>query len=152
LTKLSALIGKQAFIWSLVAAGHTPAAAKVFEDGVRAWAAFECAAYAHVASHDPLNILKPHEERRLFQLGTKLARRFAARIRSGKYKKDDVPDVLSRSLHGPSIDFIAGRLAENAQRAAMEKLPKQKVTLNWTAKSGEKALDNFLQGNCRAIY
>jgi hypothetical protein len=121
------------------------------DDGFRAWAAFECAAYATVARHDPLKIVKPQEERRLFELGLRLARRFAKTVRSGKYKRGNLPDPLAFSLTGPSIEFIAGRIAENAQISAFRKIRQETKSYDWTSRSGEKAREYYLQANCRLI-
>lgn len=127
--------------------------ADTFGEGARAYAAFGCAAYAQVAArHDPLKIVDPNEPSRLFNLGVSEARKHAKAILSGQYNPStDILDGFRSSLAGPSVDFIAGRLAEYAQSEALEELPKKEVTLEWTTESGEKARETYQSRNCRAL-
>jgi len=109
--------------------------------------------YAHIATrHDPFKHVKATEEARLFEVGVKEARKHAKSILSGQFDpQQDILDSFRWSLSGPSVDFVAGRLAEHAQSAVIEELPKKPVSLEWTPEAGEKARENYIKENCRVL-
>ena len=79
--------------------------------GKKLWAAFECSDLADAAGN-------AKESLRLFYIGYNEGRVFAEAVQAGKIEKQDinaeVPLAVLLLLHGPTVDFILGRIFEAA--------------------------------------
>jgi hypothetical protein len=120
----------------------------------RAFAAFECAAYAELAGNHG-------EQQRLFEVGIGASREFVDALLKGQISKADiltvVPVAISNVASGPSADFIVGRIYDAVTGAAYDKVVKddsEGVPLpvdKWLTDSAVRkpvATAKFDKGNC----
>jgi hypothetical protein len=108
--------------------------------GMKAWAAFECAALALTSDN-------AKENQRLFTLGYEQGRSFIHALRSGKLQRQDVdgnvPVGLLWKLEGPNVDFMLGRVWEAAYANAHRQIHSASSD-SWTL----LAQSEFLKRNC----
>lgn len=87
--------------------------------GRAAWAAFECAGYAHLAAQES-------EAQRLTQFGIDQGRKFLKAHRSGQITKADLEHVVPADVYlypeGPSDDFNLGLIYSRAAESAASKV------------------------------
>jgi hypothetical protein len=109
--------------------------------GHKLWAAFECAALADVAG--------TREGQRLFDIGYTQGRVFVEAVQAGKVAEQDinekVPLAVLPLLHGPTVDFILGRIFE----AAIDDVTKD-IPLNEPDENEKKivAQSKYAKMNC----
>ena len=110
--------------------------------GNKLWAAFECAALADVTGN-------AKEGQRLFDIGYNQGRLFVEAVQAGKVAEQDikgkVPPAVLLLLHGPTVDFILGRIFE----AAIDDVTKD-VPLNEPDENEKKivAQSKYAKMNC----
>lgn len=87
--------------------------------GQKVFPAFQCSIAAEHAK-------KPDAQKRLFFLGLESGRVFLEALQQGKVKREDISKTVAIAvtmrLKGPSIDFMLGRVWENATDYYYEKL------------------------------
>ena len=109
--------------------------------GHELWAAFECAALADVAG--------TREGQRLFDIGYNQGKVFVEAVQAGKVAEQDikekVPFAMLLLLHGPTVDFILGRIFE----AAIDDVTKD-IPLNEPYENEKKivAQSKYAKMNC----
>jgi hypothetical protein len=110
---------------ALLFAGSTvlSAGAHTARDGRVMWSAFQCATFAEMSGDTK-------EQERLFTIGLKVGRQFVEAVQNRKISPEavnsEVPIGVIMLLAGPSVDFIIGRIFENATGDAYDKIVKQK--------------------------
>jgi hypothetical protein len=92
--------------------------------GHKVWIAFECSALADITGNAT-------ESQRLFDVGYKAGKTFVEAVQDGKVNTQDinkeVPVGVIILLHGPTVDFILGRIYEAAgDNATKDVLPDDK--------------------------
>jgi hypothetical protein len=116
--------------------------------GTEAWSAFECSS---LASH----IKDTKEAERLFLFGYEQGKKFIRAIKANKIEKEDissgVPMIMLLLLQGPSEDFMLGRIYENAQEHALEKVFKTDAKFNSEQFQKDIAKSEFRNRNCQFI-
>jgi hypothetical protein len=99
-----------------LAAGPVNAEAADVQQAQRMYSAFSCSVYAGW-----MNDLE--EQDRLFNVGYEAGHRFIAAVESGSVTDDDlftkVPQGVSRSVFGPTTEFILGRMFQSAAMNAL---------------------------------
>lgn len=87
--------------------------------GAAAWSAFECAVLASYTKNS-------EEQQRLFDFGLNEGRRFIAALQADQVRKEDidsgVPMIVLMVSRGPSVDFMLGRLYQEAEESASKKV------------------------------
>jgi len=116
--------------------------------GAEAWSAFECSS---LASH----IKDSKEGERLFLFGYEQGKKFIRALKANKIEKEDisngVPMIMLLLLEGPSEDFMLGRIYENAQEHALEKVFKTDDKFNSEQFQKDIAKSEFRKRNCQFI-
>ena len=125
-------------------------------DGRVMWSAFQCATFAEMSGSN-------QEQDRLFGIGMKTGRRFVEALQNNQISpeamRSEVPIGVTMLLAGPSVDFIIGRIFENATRDAFDSIVKQKNGVlmpvdDWVQDQEVRKLiaqRKYLQGNCGLI-
>ena len=113
-----------------------------------AWSAFECSSLAS-------KINDSKEQERLFLFGYEQGKKFIRALKANKIEKEDlskeVPMIMLLLLEGPSEDFILGRIYENAQEHALEKVFKTDGKFNSEQFQKDIAKSEFWNHNCQFI-
>ena len=114
------------------------------------WSAFTCAIYAEISD-------QKEEQKRLKEVGIRAGRKFLAalldkEIGESEYSKH-VPVVVTLLLGGPSVDFMLGRIFENATKKAWDKSMEKVGTYDDLGKTIQKAKARnlFHASNCAII-
>lgn len=121
------------------------------------WSAFVCTMYAEMS--------KNHEQQqRLFDLGVDRGREFLRAVRAGEIADSEisnkVPLAVAMSLNGPTIDFIIGRIFEQATGYAFDsvvKMDSNGLTLevsSWVTDEKTQKLiaeDKYITQNCEFV-
>jgi hypothetical protein len=140
----------------LVGLAPLNATAQGARDGRVTWSAFECATFAELSGDTK-------EQERLFTAGVKAGRQLVEALQKGRISREamssEVPIGVTMLLAGPSVDFIIGRIFENATRDAYDNVVKRKDGLalpvdDWVRDDGltkSIAQQKYSQGNCRLI-
>lgn len=130
----------------------SPAFAQTSKDyaamGAASWAAFECSSLAAHANNR-------EQQERLFLYGYKMGQEFVKAVLRNKVdRKDllsDVPSGFVMMLEGPSIDFILGRVFENAQDNALKGVLVTNGELNPPELQAAYSETKFQKANCRLV-
>jgi hypothetical protein len=140
----------------LAASWSVAAAAQNARDGRVMWSAFQCATFAEMSGDT-----KEHE--RLFGIGLKAGRQFVEAVQNGQISpeavRSEVPIGVTMYLGGPSVDFIIGRIFENAMGDAYDDIVKRKnglplPTSDWIMdKEARKpdANNKYAKSNCALL-
>ena len=116
--------------------------------GKLAWSAFECSSVASVSGNDK-------ERERLFSIGYDSGKRFVQALQAGKISKADglniAPSGFLMLAHGPTIDFILGRVFESAQDNALKDVFATNGNLNSEKLQTTIANNRFHERNCALL-
>lgn len=145
-----------ASIFVVIGADGQPAA-KTPNLGRVMWSAFSCAAYAEMAGDES-------EQKRLFNIGYTAGQKFISGIRDTSISEADAreaPIGVLMYLSGPSIDFMLGRVFENATQDAFDRIVKMDSggmpilnPLEWVSDEEVKKIKaetKFRNSNCELI-
>jgi hypothetical protein len=140
----------------LAASWVLTAAAQNARDGRVMWSAFQCATFAEMSGDKK-------ENERLFGIGLKAGRQFVEAVKNGQLSPEavssEVPIGVTMYLAGPSVDFIIGRIFENAMGDAYDDVVKRKngtllPTTDWVVDEEIRKPDakhRYVKGNCALI-
>lgn len=140
----------------LAASWVLTAAAQNARDGRVMWSAFQCATFAEMSGDKK-------ENERLFGIGLKAGRQFVEAVKNGQLSpeavRSEVPIGVTMYLAGPSVDFIVGRIFENAMGDAYDDIVKRKngmplPTSDWVMDEEIRKPDakhRYVKGNCSLI-
>jgi hypothetical protein len=124
------------------------AGAQSARDGRVMWSAFQCATFAELSGNTK-------EQERLFTIGVKAGRQFVEALQNGQISREalssEVPIGVSMLLAGPSVDFIIGRIFENAMRDAYDNAVKDGTSRRDGELRKLEAEQKYLRGNCALI-
>lgn len=117
--------------------------------GRLAWSAFQCSVFAEMAGD-------AKEQERLFQVGYLSSQKYVGGIKNKTISEAEArgaPIGLLALLAGPTIDFISGRIFENATQDAFDAVVKTKVDGTTIYNPSEWVNDDRLkQARARAKY
>ncbi len=118
------------------------------------WTAFECGTYAEMSGNS-------ERQAALFERGMTAGRQFFAAIEAGtiteEEQQNNVPFIVRMLAAGPSIDFILGRIFENAMNSAFDDVVKEDMAgmplpmeewLNDDELEKSRAQVLYQRGNC----
>ena len=116
--------------------------------GLATWSAFECSTLAAQTKN-------AMEQERLFLYGYRQGQTFIEAVRAGKIDRKDlsseVPMGVMLLLEGPTVDFILGRIYENAQENALKDVLTTEQRLNPDEVQTMLAQGKFRRANCGLI-
>jgi hypothetical protein len=135
------------FAGSMVLTGDAQSA----RDGRVMWSAFECGLFAEMSGNK-------EEQERLFGIGIKAARQFINALQNGQISpeavRSEVPIGVTMYLSGPSVDFIIGRIFENATKDAFDAVVERKngqATIRDDEVRKSNARHKYGEKNCALI-
>ena len=112
------------------------------------WSAFQCGTYAEMSGND-------QEQARLFELGVKSGREFLEALKNRKIPpqiaEQEVPIGVSMLLGGPSVDFIIGRVFENAMGDAYKEITRDEKGSPDKELRISRAKAKYLTANCMVL-
>src|SRR5262245_44987180 len=127
------------------------AAAQSARDGRVMWSAFECATFAELSGDKK-------ENERLFGIGLKAGRQFVEAVKNGQISpeavRSEVPIGVTLYLAGPTVDFIIGRIFENATKDAFDAVVERKngqATITDDEVRKSNAQHRYGEKNCTLI-